>query len=292
MTADNFSDKSVIAIEREIAMPLQTIILDGTSLSAREIISVAKGNSAVEITGNPLVTNRLNHSYHAMMQDIMSGTPVYGCNVSFGGRAAWVLNSGDPQTRVQIARELSAALTFLDVGIGPVLPKEIVRSAMVIRINMLLQGVSGIRCSTLRTVLELLNKDITPVVNAYGGVSASGDLIHNQRLVSAARGLPSARVMTANGEIRLAQEVMQESGLELLQLDPKEGLALVNGDNFSTAMALYVTYRLIQYLLLATVAGALTIEVLKGTNRSFHPLLAHVRPHPGQKEARLCTASC
>ena len=150
---------------------------------------------------------------------------------------------------------------------------------------MLLQGVSGIRCATLKTVLAMLNNDIIPVVNAYGGVAASGDLIHNQRLVSAARGLPSAKVMTANGEVKLARQAMQEHGLELLHLDPKEGLVLVNGDNFSTAMALYVTHRLTQYLLLATVAGALTIEVLKGTNRSFHPLLAHVRPHPGQQEA-------
>src|SRR4029453_11242951 len=118
--------------------------LDGTSLSVREIISAAKGNSAVEITGNPLVTNRMNQSYHAMMQDIRSGTPVYGCNVAFGGRSARILNSGNPQERVQNAQDLSAALTFLDVGIGPVLPKEIVRSAMIIRINMLLQGVSAI----------------------------------------------------------------------------------------------------------------------------------------------------
>jgi len=285
MILGKFSDKSLVTIEREIAKPVQSVILDGTSLSVREIIAGAKGNSTVEITGNPLVLKRMEQSYHAMMQDIRDGIPVYGCNVAFGGRSARVLNRGDAQGRVQIARDLSAALTFLDVGIGPVLPKEIVRSAMIIRINMLLQGVSGIRCSTLQTLLAMLNNDITPVVNAYGGVAASGDLIHNQRLVSAARGLPSARVMTANGEIKLARQAMQEHGLDLLHLDPKEGLALVNGDNFSTAMALYVTHRLTQYLLLATVAGALTIEVLKGTNRSFHPLLAHVRPHPGQQEA-------
>ncbi len=91
--------------------------------------------------------------------------------------------------------------------------------------------------------------------------------------------------MLPNGEIQPAQSVLLVHGVPLLQLDPEEELALVNGDNFSTALALYGTNRLIQYLLVATVIGAMTIELLKGSTRSFHPLLAAVRPHPGQQKA-------
>lgn len=280
-----FADRSLVAIERAMAKPVAAVVLDGRSLAVGEVIAIAQRKSRVAITSDPQVLDRMHQSYTAMQADIAQGTPVYGCNVAYGGRASRVLNDGDVQARVNTARDLSAALTFLDVGIGPLLPKAIVRSAMAIRVNMLLQGVSAIRRTTLQPLVDMLNLDIVPLVNAYGGVAASGDLIHNQRLVSAARGLPGARVTTPSGAIGPAEQVLWENGIELLQLEPKEGLALVNGDNFSTAMALYVTHRLLQYYLIATVVGAATIEVLRGTTRSFHPLLAQVRPHPGQKEA-------
>lgn len=284
MQCTNYANQSLVAIARENSLPVDQIILTGTNLSVRELAAATKGSCPIQLTDNPDVLGRMHQSHQAMLQDIQCGRPVYGCNVSYGGQSAHILAGSTPQERVAIARQLSEALTFLDVGIGPTLPREIVRSAMTIRVNMLLQGVSGIRPCTLQTLLALLNHDLIPLVHAYGGVAASGDLIHNQRIVSAARGLPNAKIMLPNGEIQTAQTVLSAHGIPLLQLDPKEGLALVNGDNFSTALALYATNRLIQYWLIATVAGAMTIEILKGSTRSFHPLLAAVRPHPGQAE--------
>jgi histidine ammonia-lyase len=149
---------------------------------------------------------------------------------------------------------------------------------------MLMQGVSGVKLDTLEIYRQMLNKNITPVVNQYGGIGASGDLAHNSRVVSTARRLPGTRVWDTDGTIRDAAAVLASNGIPELHLDPKAGLGLVNGDNFSTAVATLLAVDTLELLLISCVVSAMVIEVLKGTDRSFHPLLSDVRPHEGQKE--------
>jgi len=121
-------------------------------------------------------------------------------------------------------------------------------------------------------------------VHGYGGLGASGDLAQNQRVVSFLRGLPHAKVLNETGALERGPDALRRHGLSPLRLDPKEGLALVNGDNFSTAIALDVLYRVMQLLLANIATGAWTIELLRGSNRAFHPLLSQVRSHAGQSE--------
>src|SRR5262245_26164914 len=106
---------------------------------------------------------------------------------------------------------------------------------MVVRMNILLHGVSAVRIGTVEALDRLLECRLTPVVGSYGSLGASGDLVLNQRIVSVLRGVPSARVCTSAGEIIPAPDGLARHGLVLIELGPKEGLALVNGDNFSVA---------------------------------------------------------
>jgi histidine ammonia-lyase len=104
-------------------------------------------------------------------------------------------------------------------------------------------------------------------------------------VVSVLRQLPGARVWDRDGRLRDARESLAGAGLEPLQLDPKAGLGLCNGDNFSTGLAVLLAADTVQVLLLAVVTAALTVEALRGTDRNFHPLLDAVRPHDGHREA-------
>ncbi|MBI4058093.1 aromatic amino acid lyase, partial [Candidatus Microgenomates bacterium] len=281
----DYNKKTLVEIDRLINRLKKEIVLTGKNLSIAEIVSSFNKTSKIRLTQDKKILARIKKSIQVMLENVIEGIPVYGTNSSFGGQAARILNKGEIEERLENARKISEGLVFLDVGVGPELLPEIVRAAMTIRINMLMQGVSAVRLETLKLFKTVINKNIIPVVNSYGGIGASGDLTHNQRVVSALRGLPGVKVINEKGKIEEARSVLTRNEISLLELDPKEGLALVNGDNFSTSYATYVVRRLLEYFLIGEVVGAMAIEVLKGTNRSFHPLLASVRPHPGQKES-------
>src|SRR3989344_2425988 len=146
------------------------------------------------------------------------------------------------------------------------------------------KGVPAVKLRDLEIYRQMLNKQLTPCVNQYGGIGASGDLAHNCRILNAARQMDNVYIKDQNGQISSAKDAFGKAGIRKLKLDPKAGLGLVNGDNFSTALASILAIDTLQVLVLATAIGAMTIEVLRGSNRTFHPLLSQVRPHQGQKE--------
>ncbi len=281
----DYNQKTLRAIDKSLNIPRKNIVIDGKSLTLNEIVACAYSDPKIEITKNKNVVNLINLSHQKMLQNVREGVPVYGTNSSFGGQAARLHNKGDSIDRVNAARMISDSLVFLDVGTGKNVPRSITRAAMLIRVNMLLQGVSGIRLSTLENYLQLINKNITPVVSEFGGVGASGDLTHNQRIISVLSRVNGAKVVNEKGKIENAKRALVRNKISLLDLDPKEGLALVNGDNFSNSFACIVVHKLIEYFQISQVLGAMVIEVLKGSDRSFHPLLSVVRPHKGQAES-------
>jgi histidine ammonia-lyase/tyrosine ammonia-lyase len=194
------------------------------------------------------------------------------------------MTDGAADTRLRFAQAISRAIGHLDVSVGPVFPKEVVRAAILVRINMLMRGVSAVKLADLEIYRQLLNRQITPLVNQYGGLGASGDLAHNCRVLSALRHCPGIKVWDRAGEVREAREVLTEEQLPPLALDPKAGLGLCNGDNFSTALAILLARDTLDALLIAAVLGAMTIEVPRGSIRSFHPQIDALRPHGGQRE--------
>ncbi len=281
---DVYRNLSLIDIDSKLSKKPQSVVIDGSSLELEHILSVGRNLTDVQFTADPDILNRVQTTYEAMMTDVKNGVPIYGCNTGYGAQASHVVNKGLKKKRVDDAKKISEGITHIDVAVGPEFKKEIVRGAMLIRINMLLNGVSAVKIDDLNIFRQMLNKQVTPVINMYGGIGASGDLAHNARVLNAARRVKGTLASNAKGQVLEAQKAMVEAGIKQLSLDPKAGLGLVNGDNFSTSVATFLATDTMRALLFMHVLAAMVIEVLRGTDRSFHPLLAHVRPHEGQRE--------
>lgn len=279
-----YTEEDLITIDRYINNLPKNVILSGTNLAIPEIVAVARKNATVNLTKDSTILKRIKECYERMMRDIRSGIPVYGCNTGFGAQASHILINGTPEKRIKQAKKISESIAMIDVGTGPVFEKEITRAAMLIRVNMLMKGVSAIKLEDLKLYIKVINAQITPIVNQYGGLGASGDLAHNARVLNALRQADGLYVWDRKGNKKSAKEALTEENIPALLLDPKAGLGHVNGDNFSSALATLLAYETLQLLLLSSISSAMMIEVLRGTNRSFHPMLSEIRPHPGQKE--------
>ncbi|OGM21227.1 hypothetical protein A2714_05470 [Candidatus Woesebacteria bacterium RIFCSPHIGHO2_01_FULL_38_9] len=264
--------------------PSTTVSLTGSQgLNLASIISVGQGKSNVTLDITDKFRERFEKVREKKLEQVSSGVPIYGTTTSYGGRASVILNKGNEEKRNENAAKLSQSIVHVDVSTGPAIPKEIVRAAMLIRINMLMPGLSGIRIKVLEVIKELLNKNITPIVGQYGSVGASGDLAQNGRIVSCLLHLPSVMGVDKKGKISKAQILLKKNGVLPIILEPKEGLALVNGDNFSSAAATFISYETLQLMLLNLYCNALTIQALQGSMRNFHSILSKVRPHKGQE---------
>jgi phenylalanine ammonia-lyase len=262
----------------------QIVSLTGKqNLSIPEIVRVAKHGVKINFLLSSKQKRQIQTVHQQMVSQVEAGIPIYGTTSAYGGQAAKVLVKGGKNHYFQKAVKLSKTIIHVDVSTGPPIPKEITRAAMLLRINMLLPGFSAVRLSTLDTLRLMINADITPIVGQYGSVGASGDLAQNGRVLSTLMQLKTAQVWDGKGNVKPARLALKKAGLQPLLLDPKEGLGMVNGDNFSTASATIIAYELAQLMLLNLGVAALNIQALKGSDRNFHTLLSRVRPHPGQK---------
>lgn len=253
------------------------------NLSISDIVLTARRNAQVDFSLSSKQQKKIEFMHQIMMQQVKEGIPIYGTNTGYGGRASVVLTEGVSKRRLDNASKLSRAIVHVDVTTGPAIDKDVVRGGMLLRINMLLPGHSAIRLEVLNSLRNLLNNNITPIIGQYGTVSSSGDLQLNGRVLSTLLLLDHVKVWDANGNTRYAKEVLSEIGMTPIELRPKEGLALVNGDNFSTAKAALLANDIASLLLLNTIVSAITIQAFKGSDRNFHPLLTSLRPHPGQE---------
>jgi histidine ammonia-lyase len=276
--------RSLLALDRELESPVEEVVVGGIALTASDILAVARRSAPVRFIQAPEVLERIATCHARMMSDVRTGVPVYGCNTGYGGRAASVLADGSPSARVWMASSISEAISAIDISVGPPFSTDVIRAGILLRINMLMGGVSAVKLDDLHLLSQLLNKHLTPFVQQFGGLGASGDLAQNARVVSVLRQLSGALVWDRRGQLREAREALSEAGLEPLQLDPKAGLGLCNGDNFSTALAILITIDTLHLLLGFIAATALTVEALQGSDRCFHPMLDAVRPHNGQRE--------
>lgn len=171
------------------------------------------------------------------------------------------------------------------------MPETWVRASMLVRLNSLAGGASGVRLSVVETLADLVNKDIVPTVPLRGSISASGDLSPLSYIGGVMQGKPSLTVWTgerlSNGSRRIVQArtALLEAKVQPVILGPKEGLALVNGTAVSAGVAALALHEAHCHVALAQVLTAMTVEALRGTDESFDPFLAKVRPHPGQIES-------
>jgi histidine ammonia-lyase len=165
------------------------------------------------------------------------------------------------------------------VGVGEDLPDNCVRLIMLMKVISLAQGCSGVRLALVERLCDLINKEIYPCIPCKGSVGASGDLAPLAHMACVLIGEGAASV---NGAIVPALEALEAAGLEPLSLAPKEGLALLNGTQVSTALALSAVFRTENILAAALTAGALSADAIKGSDMPFDERIQFARGHAGQ----------
>ena len=222
---------------------------------------------------DPLSRPHVQASADTVQAIIAKGEAVYGINTGFG-KLAHVRISADDLVVLQKNIVLSHA-----AGVGDPLPIPVVRLAMALKLASLAQGVSGIRLATLDHLAHCLSKNLVPVVPAQGSVGASGDLAPLAHLTAAMMGVGEFFV---DGERVEAQKALSDAGLSPLILGPKEGLALLNGTQISTALALAGLFEAETVFRSALVTGALTTDAARGSDGPFDPRIHKVRGHAGQ----------
>jgi histidine ammonia-lyase len=206
---------------------------------------------------------------------IETGQTVYGVNTGFGLLANTSIAKKDLET-LQTNLVLSHAC-----GVGEPLPDPIVRLMLVLKIASLSKGASAIRGETLQALISLVEHDVLPIIPSKGSVGASGDLAPLAHMSAVLLGVGEAR---HNGETLSAVDGLKRAGLKPMKLGPKEGLALLNGTQFSTATALAGLFRTEDVFAAALAAGGLSIDVLMGSDAPFDPRIHALRGHKGQIE--------
>ena len=216
---------------------------------------------------------RIAASADAVKRILAKGDPVYGINTGFG-KLASVRIADEDLARLQTNIVLSHA-----AGVGEAMPPQIVRLMMALKLASLAQGASGIQPETAALLEAMLAKGLTPVIPAQGSVGASGDLAPLSHMAAAMIGVGSIMV---GGRTLPAREALSAAGLKPLTLGPKEGLALLNGTQFSTAYALAGLFESVRLLQSALVTGALSTEAAKGSDAPFDARIHRLRGHKGQ----------
>ncbi|MEI7444670.1 MAG: histidine ammonia-lyase [Burkholderiales bacterium] len=209
----------------------------------------------------------------AVRRIVAAGEPVYGVNTGFGRLASVRIADADLRT-LQRNIVLSHA-----AGTGEPMPAGVVRLMMALKLASLGQGASGVRPATLAMLGAMLERGLLPVVPCQGSVGASGDLAPLAHLAAAMIGV--GEIETQAGR-RPAADALRDAGLAPLELDAKEGLALLNGTQFSTAYALAGLFDAEDLLRAAIVTGALSTDAARGTDMPFDVRIHRLRGHPGQ----------
>ena len=248
------------------------VTLDGRSLTLESAVEVVEGGARVRVGASSL--KRMEKFRSLLEQKLRRGEVVYGVNTGFGSLSNKAVRMGNlKELQLNLIRSHAA-------GVGDPMPPEVVRAAMLIRLNSLLNGNSAVRTDIAELMVGMLNKGVTPLVPEFGSLGASGDLA------------PSAHMaLTMVGEGRAyhrhrlieSRRALSSSKLKPVVLQAKEGLSLINGTAFTTALGCVVAHRGRVLLEAANSSVALTAEVLGACSQSFDERLIAIKSDIGQE---------
>jgi histidine ammonia-lyase len=198
---------------------------------------------------------------------------VYGVNTGFGALAETRIGAAD------IVRLQKNLVRSHACAVGPDLPVPVVRAMLVLRAQVLAKGHSGVRDVVIDRLCQLLERGVTPRVPSQGSVGASGDLAPLAHLALCLLGEGEAYV---DGQKLASRDALARAGIEPIELQAKEGLALINGTQMMAAIGSLAQLEGERLVTCADIAGAMSVEALLGSRRPFDERLMRVRPHPGQ----------
>jgi len=253
-------------------MPMKKLLLDGETLTIRDVYEVACCDRPVGIA--PAAVKKVEKCRKFVEKLLTQNKPVYGINTGFGILSEVAIpkdHLDDLQTNL---------IRSHAVGVGDPFDRATVRAIMLLRANVLAKGFSGVRLPTLEKLVEFLNKDIVPYIPQKGSVGASGDLAPLAHLALALCG--EGYCLGEGGKPVDAAAVLKRKKVAPITLKAKEGLALINGTQVMTAVGALTVERLCGLVKLADIALSLTLDGMLGTDRAFDEKVSRVRAHPGQ----------
>ncbi len=251
----------------------RTITLSTSELTFDDVIAVARYGARVQLSQNAI--DAMNTTRSFIEGYAAGGVPVYGVSTGFGALANRHI---DVQDRVQLQKSLIRSHA---AGVGPAIEREVVRALMFLRLRTMASGRTGVRVALAQRYVEFLNKGITPVVPEFGSLGCSGDLAPLSHCALALMG--EGRVHDANGIEMPTMQALEKAGIKPIELEAKEGLALINGTDGMLGMLIMACADLEHLCAVADITTAMSIEGLLGTDRVFAPdLHAPLRPQIGQ----------
>jgi len=249
------------------------IQLDGSPLTLQQIVDVANRREQVSLSSE--ARTRVEAARRVVEDIVSEGRTVYGVNTGFGKLSDVSIEKSElRQLQLNLVRSHSC-------GLGNPLSEAEARAMLLLRANVLAAGFSGARPIVIETLTAMLERGVTPVIPEKGSVGASGDLAPLAHLALAAIGEGEAFY---EGHRLSSSSALERAGIAPLQLEVKEGLALLNGTQAMGAIGALALYRGQRLAHVADIAGAMTLEALRGTPVAFDERIHAVRPHRGQQE--------
>lgn len=251
---------------------MEFLKLNGHSLKISDVVDVARKGKKVVLDDAAVAF--VERGAQMVESWVAEGKSIYGITTGFGDLASTMI---PPEKSRQLQENL---LKSHACGVGNPFPEDVTRAIMLLRINTLIRGFSGISLKTLNQLVAFLNEGIHPLIPEQGSVGASGDLCPLSHLAAALLGI--GEVMY-KGRRMPALKAMEEAGLKPINLGPKEGLALNNGTTAMAGIATLALHDAFTVVKTADIAAALSLEALTGVPYAFDPRTHELRPHEGQK---------
>ena len=251
----------------------EALPIDGETLTPEQFLAVARGGCPVALTGEARA--RVAQARRVVERAVASGRTIYGVTTGFGSLSDRAIPPADAR-RLQLSLLRSHAS-----GTGPALPSDVVRGMLLLRLNSLARGHSGVRLEIVERLSEMLNRQMVPVVPEQGSVGASGDLAPLAHLALTLIG--EGEFVASDGSHRPAHEVLREANLPPLELAEKEGVALINGTSLMAAYLALALEDLRGLLASAEIAAAVSFDALRGNPVALDDRLGELRRFPEQR---------